>query len=473
MQVKKFEAPTIQEALDNVKRDLGPEAIILQTKRNRRGFGLLSKASIEVTAAVSERSLQKKQTVEDRMTETGRSTVKSLPAERQADLIDKYTDRNLAQASRTKENVEVTAKTKKITATRYIDIEDGDAPVTSPSKPVSKPSYDKPLTQKSVLPETLAPKTVAPTVMAGADLSLQEEVRTLKQFIEELRVAKEAPAESTTFQTYAGIDSPVLQAAFEQLTLNGVNRQYAYSLVKKVAFELEGQKAKLFQSEKVLDCLASEIMHSVEVHEIFPKAEEADSVRKAHVVALVGPTGMGKTTTIAKLASEAMTKHKLKVGLVNLDQQKVGAFDQLGTYAKILNVPFRSASSIEDFRAAIRDFQNVDFVFVDTGGFSQKDAVSLKNATEILHSVADLKVYLLLSAITRETELFDAANKFSVLRPRGVIMSKLDEANLYGCLYNVSQKVKLPLVYFTTGQRIPEDIEPATPERVVSLVMDL
>src|SRR6202040_1208333 len=92
MQVKKFEAPTLQEALDHVKRELGPEAIILQTKKNKRGFGLMSQGSVEVTAAVSERSMQKKSFAETRLPEPARESVRGMSANRQAEIFDKMTD---------------------------------------------------------------------------------------------------------------------------------------------------------------------------------------------------------------------------------------------------------------------------------------------------------------------------------------------------------------------------------------------
>src|SRR6476620_512066 len=101
MQVKKFEAPTMQEALDHVKRELGPEAIILQTKKNKRGFGPMSKSSIEITAAVSDRSLNKKQITETRLPEVARAGVKKMDAEKQANFFDKYTDRYMERANKT------------------------------------------------------------------------------------------------------------------------------------------------------------------------------------------------------------------------------------------------------------------------------------------------------------------------------------------------------------------------------------
>ena len=191
------------------------------------------------------------------------------------------------------------------------------------------------------------------------------------------------------------------------------------------------------------------------------------------VIALVGPTGVGKTTTVAKMASEALLKRNLKVGLINLDSYKVAAFDQLGTYAKILNVPFRSVSTQEELKAALLDFQSLNLVLVDTTGRSQRDPGSLKDMQAMLSSVPNLRTHLVLSVITRDSELYDMATRFSIFRPQGLIMSKLDEATIFGSIYNVSQKVKLPLLYFTTGQRVPEDIEEASRERVASLILNL
>lgn len=150
MQVKKFEAPTIQEALDTIKRELGPEAIILQTKTNKRGFGLLSKGSVEITAAISDRSIQKKKYVETRIQEDKRQEIKRLPATRQADIFNKYAEKYLdRRANNTQDRVEVSTKaqpkplkervqsafqqvasnnqtadpaTNHVTKTRYIDI---------------------------------------------------------------------------------------------------------------------------------------------------------------------------------------------------------------------------------------------------------------------------------------------------------------------------------------------------------------
>ena len=482
MQVKKFEAPTLQEALDNVKRELGPEAIILQTKKNKRGFGLMSKSSVEVTAAVSERSLHKKQFTEDRLPDTSKKAIKKLPAGDQAKLYDKYVDKHLEKvASATQDQVQLSkgkrqAQTQQqrqlddakpkvqrpITAVRYADInEDG-----SVSAPTPKPR--------------IAPPPIVPSGAVsgpiGSGLSVEDEVKYLKRMIHEMKNEKdEGPAAGAQaghkIGRYGAPDLPrELQDAFEQLVINGVDKRYAWSLIKQVGFEL-GQD-RVGNSEAILDQLAQEIMESTQVQSAL-SGIQPDNGKGPSVIALVGPTGVGKTTTVAKIASEAIHRRNLKVGLINVDSHKVGAFDQLGTYAKILSVPFRSAASIEDLKSAIGDFQNLDLIIVDTTGRSQRDPNALKEMQEMLQSVPEMRTQLVLSATTRDAELYDMASRFALFRPQGIIMSKLDEATLHGSVYNVSQKVKLPLLYFTTGQRVPEDIEEATRERVVSLVMDL
>lgn len=206
---------------------------------------------------------------------------------------------------------------------------------------------------------------------------------------------------------------------------------------------------------------------------LFQKLVEGEWIEAHDNLALIGPTGVGKTTTVAKIASEAILRRGCKVGLINLDSYKVAAFDQLGTYSKILNVPFRSTATSEELASALRDFQGLDLVIIDTTGRSQRDPESLGEMQAMLRDIPDLSTYMVLSVTTRDSELYDMASRFSMFHPRGLIVSKLDEATIYGAIYNLFQKVKIPLAYFTTGQRVPEDIEEATPERVAALILDI
>lgn len=454
MQVKKFEAPTIQEALDSVKRELGPEAVILQTKKYKTGFGLMSKSSVEITAAVSERAMQKKQYVEKRLPEETRQAAQQLSAARQAELYERAAEKGSAKAtfySRPEKMAEkaaakpvVKAPAKPVTTTRYIDIED-ETPTRAP-----------------------APK--APLRPPG--MSLEEEVRQLKRMLEEVKGAATVPAPAAGQPALGAgsLSTPALEGVFEQLVINGVEKRHALALVRKAGFELGSDESK--NPDAVLDQIASEIMGSTQVASALSGIEPGRPEGPT-VLALVGPTGVGKTTTVAKLASEGLLRRGLKVGLINLDSYKVAAFDQLGTYAKILNVPFRSAASIEDLKSAFADFKSLDLILIDTTGRSPRDPESLQEMRAMLSHAGSLRCQLVLSATTRDAELYDMAQRFSLFRPEGIIVSKLDEATLYGAIYNVSQRMKLPLTYFTTGQRVPEDIEEATRERVASLILEL
>lgn len=465
MQVKKFEAPSLQEALDHVKRELGPEAIILQTKKYKKGFGLMSKPSVEVTAAVSDRSIQKKAFVENRLPDTNREALGKLTASKQADFYDKFTEKKFG-SSKTSTAINGTdglnPAQKKITATRYIEIDEEQIP--QPSRPVN---------QAMAKGSGAVAGSATVNSANSSGMSVEDEVRHLKRMIEEMRSLQEdssvLAAEGASAGGVFGV-SPILRTAFEQLVLNGVDKRYAIELVKRVSFELGPENSN--QTDAVLDLLATEIMRNTETTSalagIVPQTGQGPAI-----LALVGPTGVGKTTTVAKIASEAILKRNLRVGLINLDSYKVAAFDQLGTYARILNVPFRSAGTAEDLQAAIRDFQTLDLVLIDTTGRSQKDPGSLNEMQKLVQTVPNVRTQLVLSVTTRDGELYDMTNRFSIFHPEGIIVSKLDEGTIYGAVFNVSQRAKLPLVYFTTGQRVPEDIEDATQERVVALILDL
>lgn len=490
MQVKKYEAPTLQEAMDAVKRELGPEAIILQTKKNKGGFGLLSKPSVEVTAAISDRALVKKRITETRMPEATTQQIKKMPAYKQADVIDKFSDKYLERvASGTRDQVTLSKKAsvKPITKTRYIDIPDEGQPAPS-AKKITPPTAPRPMVHAPQPPKNSQAEHLSESYQRGvgaasvglatpgslSGMSMEEELKQLKRMIQEMKNTQEEGLMGSGAQIllpHSPLGTPALQDAFEQLLVSGLDKRFAMSLLKKVVFELGPQKTQ--DPELVLDQLALEIMDSAEVLSLLgdlkPEARENGPL----VIALVGPTGVGKTTTVAKIASEAILKRNLKVGLINMDQYKVAAFDQLGTYGKILKVPFRSVHSSEDFKAALADFHSLDLVLVDTTGRSQKDPESLKEMQDLLLTVPQLQTQLVLSVTTRDTELYDMSARFSIFKPQGIIISKLDESTLFGAIYNVSQKAQLPLVYFTTGQRVPEDIEEATKERVAALMLHL
>jgi flagellar biosynthesis protein FlhF len=194
---------------------------------------------------------------------------------------------------------------------------------------------------------------------------------------------------------------------------------------------------------------------------------------KLRVAALVGPTGVGKTTTIAKLAAYAKLELKQKVALLTLDTFRMAAVDQLHQYAEILQVPLHVALTVEDLRSALRFYQDRALVLIDTPGHSPKDTEMQTQLRRFLDELPEVETHLVLSATTKPRDLADIAQRFEALKPTRIIFTKLDETSTYGPLLSTLVRVKRPLSYLGTGQEVPQDLEMATSRRVADLILPL
>ncbi|KAF0219398.1 MAG: flagellar biosynthesis protein [Geobacteraceae bacterium] len=189
------------------------------------------------------------------------------------------------------------------------------------------------------------------------------------------------------------------------------------------------------------------------------------------IMALVGPTGVGKTTTTAKLAAMyAMTKGA-SVALVTTDNFRVGAFEQLKTYSKIMGVPLEIASTPKELAKAIENHSDKDMILIDTAGRSPKDQEKLEELKAFLESGLPIETHLCLSATTKDKELNEIVARFGILPISRLLFTKLDETESLGCIVNVHLRSKFQLSYFTNGQMVPEDIVVATPRKLANLVL--
>lgn len=179
-------------------------------------------------------------------------------------------------------------------------------------------------------------------------------------------------------------------------------------------------------------------------------------------VFFVGPTGVGKTTTIAKIASKFSVEQKKKVALLTADTYRIAAAEQLRTYANILEVPFRIIYTIEEMELALRDFKNFDYVFVDTAGHSHQNEEQKNVMGSFIHSVdgsVEKEVYLVVSATTKYRDLKSIADAYSQITDYKIIFTKLDETTALGNLLNLKLYTDADLSYVTCGQNVPDDIE--------------
>jgi flagellar biosynthesis protein FlhF len=502
MQVKKFEAPTMQEALKVIKRELGPEAIILSTKHIKSGFGLMSKASVEVTAAIAEKDLKKKMMAEKNLPDAVKEKIWNSKAEKQAEIYDDYFEKQLKRAG--KDKVEIGSARRQRgqqqeeilapkTAARSVTQQPSAptpshanmtlrVPAMAASAPVARQSASRmgpsaepsPSTERRYVDimDEEGPTQGRQIAIPAAETkvkSLEADIEQLKSMIVEMATGASAKEEGEG-ATQAGASEESTRV-IQELASAGIEKKLARQIVRQVSFDLNPSEQQ--DEQAILDRVATHLVNDIKVSDMLEQVGARAGKSTSTVMALVGPTGVGKTTTIAKIASLAILEKRLRVGLINLDSYKVAAADQLATYAKIMNVPFRSVNTKEELTQAIYDFSSLDLVLIDTTGRSQKDQESLLQLRHMLASIEGVQSILLMSATTKDSDMNEVVSRFKIFHPIGLVFSKLDETSVYGCIYNTQKRTGLPLLYFTVGQRVPEDIEKASAERVVDLVLDL
>lgn len=192
---------------------------------------------------------------------------------------------------------------------------------------------------------------------------------------------------------------------------------------------------------------------------------------RRRLVALVGPTGVGKTTTIAKLAAIYRLKEKRNVGLITVDTYRIAAVEQLRTYADIIDLPMHVVSTPREMREAVRRLECLDLILMDTAGRSPRDDIRIQELKAFLTEAGADEVHLVLSSVATTRALQQAAEQFAAVGTTAMILTKLDEATGLGSLLPLMRSSRLPLSYLTNGQNVPDDIEVAEPGRLARLVL--
>lgn len=191
-------------------------------------------------------------------------------------------------------------------------------------------------------------------------------------------------------------------------------------------------------------------------------------------VFFIGPTGVGKTTTIAKIASRFAMEEKKKVALITTDTYRIAAAEQLHTYANILEVPFRVIYTADELAGAVKDFEGYDYIFVDTAGHSPQNEEHMEKLKEFIDAakgVSEYQVFLVLSATTKYKDLLNIAERYGGITKYQLIFTKIDETSTLGNLINVKLHMDTPIAYVTCGQNVPEDIESFNPQKTVKQIL--
>lgn len=297
-----------------------------------------------------------------------------------------------------------------------------------------------------------------PAAASAAMLNLSHEVTTLKQMMKDLLVI--------TRQKAAPSVPPELFDYYEQLTNSRVCDDLAGDIIKALQRQVRAEHyaQASYMREKIAE----------QVEKMIPTAgpiARAKGATRPHVVALIGPTGVGKTTTLAKLAANLKLRERHRVGLITLDTYRIAAVDQLRRYAEIIGAPLKVVGSADELKDAVRAMADMEFILIDTAGRSPNDKLKLNELKRLLESAKPDEVHLVLSTTASQESMELAAGQFGDVRTDKLLFTKLDEAAHLGLVLNVARKVNKPISYLTTGQDVPDDIEVGQGKRLAQLVL--
>jgi flagellar biosynthesis protein FlhF len=256
-----------------------------------------------------------------------------------------------------------------------------------------------------------------------------------------------------------------MSSLYQQILLQEVDRSIASEIIEEIK--------RIPASEEILAC--GDIKpHIGSLLEEMGLTVQKDPFRyeKQMIVALVGTTGVGKTTTIAKLAARVVDPGKKNVGLISIDNYSVAAIHQLETYARIIGIPLKKATDAGELQQAVKQFSDKDIIFIDTPGVNSRDLDQIQALDDCLAGLSNLKTHLILSATTKEKDCISITEAFKDFGIDQILFTKLDESSNCGNIVNVLIHTRLPLSFLCCGRRVPDDIEPGSVQRLVDLLFD-
>ncbi|WP_066393620.1 flagellar biosynthesis protein FlhF [Cytobacillus eiseniae] len=186
---------------------------------------------------------------------------------------------------------------------------------------------------------------------------------------------------------------------------------------------------------------------------------------------VVGPTGVGKTTTLAKIAAECVINYKKRVAFITTDTYRIAAIEQLKTYAKILNIPLEVCYTIEEFKKATEAFMDYDLVLIDTAGRNFRNKQYVEDLKKVIDFDKDIETLLVLSLTAKQRDMEDIYEQFSAIGIDKFIFTKADETSTYGAMYNMINKYNKGVAYMTNGQNVPDDMIAANPHALAKTII--
>ena len=251
---------------------------------------------------------------------------------------------------------------------------------------------------------------------------------------------------------------PEAGVLFASLIRTGISEKRVNQILQKACFAMENENNMEKDSNIASHLKKYVIKEYIKQISIWDPFIETNNSNLPHIAVFVGPTGVGKTTTIAKLAAELSLKRKKKVGLISIDTYRIGAFEQLKVYGSIMGLMCISAFSKDDFSKALGKMKSMDIVLVDTAGHSHLDSAKMNEAAKVINGDFKISVHLVLSVTTGFIDMKEAATSFASLKPESYVFTKIDETQRCGKIIDQVSDLNLPVSIITNGQKVPEDL---------------
>ena len=428
MNLKRYRVNNIKEALKFIKRDLGPDALIVSTRQVKEGkgaFGMFGKTMLEVTAAAGEKKINS--------AGTKAATTKALEA---------YSGGNNT--------------TESALADTFL-----------------KPQHNSALSVTNETRNMMLPiqKELQGIRLNLGDLSTQSNafdnhlVGEIKHELGEMRHMLHILASRTGSLNEPDLPENLL-LLYQQMKFSGLEEKFSRRLVMEAQRNMTEDDLENFAYVKIF--LARMLMKIIKISRGLEGLKTSQ-----RIVALLGPTGVGKTTTVAKIASEQMRKYKRKVALISVETNLRSSPEQIRAFAKMIKVPFSVVKDKAELNRLISKYEDYDSIIIDTDGFSQRNDAQLFEMREIFDERGRIHNSLVLSATSKDSDMNEVTRKFGCMPIDSIIFTKLDESAAYGSLFNHAIRFKKPLSYLTLGQKVPDDLEVASRERLVDLLLNI
>ncbi len=509
--VRSFRADSMQEALQIVRKEMGSDAVILHTREvtHRRKLPWRKpKQEVEITAGLGVNVRQptaRKQDDRDGGS-ARRPAQQSLPVGDLSEAFSAGVNQDTVQMAKSRlAQMEAQADTT-------IDDNIGKSEDTygpfhtlkpSPPQPIQQPapepgpashlpdvlpgnqpiqtqhqqSFDTPanaFAEASIAAAHTAPNVVMPaaSTLLGQAGQLQAQIETQAGFSDSAELANKLDTIQQMLaefgRTHRARPGQEIPDELFHIFTDLIDSDVEEDLAREFVFRLKNEATP----EQLSDPVAAKALLAAMVESELQVREPIQAIPgQRKVVALVGPTGVGKTTTIAKLAANFRLRDSVKMGLVTVDTYRIAAVEQLRTYAEIIDLPMKVVTNPLEMRRALDELTGLDLVLIDTAGRSPRDELRIQELKSLLNEAHIDEVHLVLSMTSSARALKATADKFATANISSLILTKLDEAPGLGSILSASRQIPFPVSYVTTGQDVPNDIEPANASRLSRLVL--